>query len=133
MTDYSNWKVLRTVINYTGDDPEQQAAAQAAQDEYTQVLEWCETNPYYVAEVGEYYQTTLITDEDKAKVVRDIRNSYLERFVDPYVGNPLRWADMSQEEQQDVVDYRLYLLNIPEQPEFPDIHVMTFDEWKAGE
>ncbi|MBR3675994.1 MAG: hypothetical protein IKN71_02550 [Alphaproteobacteria bacterium] len=136
MTDYSEWKVLKSVINYSGNDEEKQAEAQAAQEEYTAVAEWCNENQQYViADDGEYFKTAKIpepTTEEKATRVRFIRNSYLERYVDPYVCNPLRWADLTPEEQQDIVNYRLYLLNVPEQPEFPDIEVKTFDEWKAG-
>lgn len=136
MTDYSEWKVLKSVINYSGNDEEKQAAAQAAQAEYAAVAEWCNENQQYViADDGEYFKTAKIpepTTEEKATRVRFIRNSYLERYVDPYVCNPLRWADSTPEEQQDIVNYRLYLLNVPEQPEFPDIEVKTFDEWKAG-
>lgn len=137
MTEYSDWKVLKSVINYTGDDTEKQAAAQAAQAEYTEVAKWCnEGGEYMIFDDGEYYKVIAIPEpstEEKAAQVRAIRNEYLETYVDPYVCNPLRWADMSEQEQQDIVDYRLYLLNIPEQPEFPNIQVMTFDEWKAGE
>ena len=85
-------------------------------------------------EYGNWYVKGYLpipTDDEKAEKVRAKRNLYLQIYVDPIVSNPLRWADMSEEEQQDIVNYRLYLLNIPEQPEFPDIEVKTFDEWKA--
>lgn len=85
-------------------------------------------------EYGNWYVKGYLpvpTTEEKAAKVRSKRNLYLEVYVDPIVSNPLRWADLSEQEQQDIVNYRLYLLNIPEQPEFPDIEVLTFDEWKA--
>lgn len=85
-------------------------------------------------ENGDWYVKGYLpvpTTEEKAAKVRSKRNLYLEVYVDPIVSNPLRWADLSEQEQQDIVNYRLYLLNIPEQPEFPDIEVLTFDEWKA--
>lgn len=136
MTDYTDWKILKSVINYIGADEEKIAQAQAAQEEYSTVADWCnESGEYMIFDDGEYYKVIAIpepTTEEKAARVRATRNEYLELYVDPYVCNPLRWADMSQEEQQDVIDYRLYLLNIPEQPEFPDIQVMTFDEWKGA-
>lgn len=83
-------------------------------------------------ESGDWYVKGFIpepTTEEKAEKVRAKRNLYLEVYVDPIVSNPLRWADLSEQEQQDIVNYRLYLLNIPEQPEFPDIEVKTFEEW----
>lgn len=85
-------------------------------------------------ENGDWYVKGYLpvpTTEEKAAKVRSKRNLYLEVYVDPIVSNPLRWEDLSEQEQQDIVNYRLYLLNIPEQPEFPDIEVLTFDEWKA--
>lgn len=85
-------------------------------------------------ENGDWYVKGYLpvpTTEEKAAKVRAKRNLYLEVYVDPIVSNPLRWVDLSEQEQQDIVNYRLYLLNIPEQPEFPDIEVLTFDEWKA--
>ena len=85
-------------------------------------------------ENGDWYVKGYLpvpTTEEKAAKVRSKRNLYLEVYVDPIVSNPLRWVDLSEQEQQDIVNYRLYLLNIPEQPEFPDIEVLTFDEWKA--
>jgi hypothetical protein len=43
MTDYSDWKILKT------DLPEKQ-------DEYTAVAEWCnESGAYHIEEQGEYY------------------------------------------------------------------------------
>lgn len=83
-------------------------------------------------ESGDWYVKGFIpepTTEEKAEKVRAKRNLYLEVYVDPIVSNPLRWADLSEQEQQDIANYRLYLLNIPEQPEFPDIEVKTFEEW----
>ena len=71
------------------------------------------------------------TTEEKAVKVRAKRDLYLEVYVDPIVSNPLRWADLSEKEQQDIVNYRLYLLNIPEQSGFPNIEVLTFEEWSA--
>lgn len=133
MTDYSDWKVLKSVINYIGEDEEKTIAAQEAQNEYSNAADWCNENQQYVITEDElYYKTELIpepTTEEKAEEVRAIRNNYLQIYVDPYVSNPLRWADMSTEDQQNIVNYRLYLLDIPEQPEFPDIEVKTFDEW----
>lgn len=62
MTDYINWKVLKSVINYTGDDEEEQAAAQAAQEEYTSAAEWCLNNGYQMDNDSEYYFTAKIPE-----------------------------------------------------------------------
>lgn len=62
--------------------------------------------------------------------VRAVRNKYLEKYVDPVVSNPLRWADMDEKEQQLYVDYRRYLLDYTEQSKWWEQNSLTFDEWK---
>ncbi len=71
--------------------------------------------------------------EWKSAQVRELRNLYLETDVDPIASNPLRWADMTAAEQQQIKDYRQYLLTIPEQPEFPKTEVMKFEAWKQAQ
>lgn len=68
-------------------------------------------------------------DEEKAEDVRNTRDMYLVLYIDPVVSNPLRWVDMTTEEQKQYVDYRCYLLDITEDPTFPDVTVKTFDEF----
>lgn len=59
MTDYSNWKVLKSVIDYKGDDEEKKAAAQAAQKQYSEVAIWCNENGQYTIEEDELYCKTV--------------------------------------------------------------------------
>jgi hypothetical protein len=54
-----------------------------------------------------------------AKKVRLQRDRILAAAVDPLVSNPLRWADLSVEQQEAWADYRRALLNIPQQSGFP--------------
>lgn len=75
-----------------------------------------------------YYQKWAVvekTDEEKteyenkmADAGRDIRNSLLLE-VDKVTSNPLRWASLSEETQQAIADYRLALLDVPQQEGFP--------------
>lgn len=58
-------------------------------------------------------------DADVANAVRAERDGKLRFEVDPIVSNPLRWADMSADEQQAWSDYRTALLNVPQQAGFP--------------
>lgn len=51
--------------------------------------------------------------------VRRDRDFILQGEVDPIVTNPLRWNNMSAEEQQQWSDYRQALLDITEQEGFP--------------
>jgi hypothetical protein len=58
-------------------------------------------------------------DEEASVIGRIIRNTKLEDEVDPQVTNPLRWADLSPEKQQEWADYRRSLLDLPEQEGWP--------------
>ena len=67
----------------------------------------------YVAPTQEELDATL------ASQVRYERDQKLTTEVDPVVSNPLRWADLSEQEQADVSAYRLALLDVPSQSGFP--------------
>ena len=51
--------------------------------------------------------------------IRAERDRRLVSEVDPVVSNPLRWTDLSEQEQADVSAYRLALLDVPSQSGFP--------------
>jgi hypothetical protein len=51
--------------------------------------------------------------------VRYIRNEKLVTEVDPIVSNPLRWESMTEEQQNAWKTYRLKLLDITQNPNFP--------------
>jgi len=51
--------------------------------------------------------------------VRTKRNKLLLTVVDRTVSNPLRWAEMTPEQQQAWAEYRTALLEIPQQSGFP--------------
>ena len=58
-------------------------------------------------------------DAQAAVAVRGQRYWLLENEVDPIVSNPLRWADMTTEQQNAWSQYRTDLLNITGQDGFP--------------
>lgn len=102
MTDYSNWKIEKSVINYTGDDEEKQQAAQAAQEEYTAVAEWCnESGQYTIEDDGTYYKVVALpeptppTDEE----IRQMRIQYRREHIDDQTAEKVRkttngtWTD----------------------------------------
>ena len=60
------------------------------------------------------------TDAQKSDDYRMYRDELLVLEVDPIVTNPLRWADLSAEKQQEWTDYRTALLNVPQQAGFPN-------------
>jgi hypothetical protein len=63
-------------------------------------------------EIAPYTPPADITGEDALIVVRGQRDHLLATKVDPVVTNPLRWADLSAEQQQAWADYRRALLDI---------------------
>ena len=96
MTDYSNWKVLKSVINYYGNDEEKQQAAKQASDEYTEVAAWCtEGQQYMIVETELYYEVQAIpaplppTDEE----IRQMRERAYEAEVDPITAHIQRLRD----------------------------------------
>ena len=84
MTDYSDWKVLKSVINYNGDDPERIAAAEAAQAEYAEVAAWCRNGcNYTIEETAMLYEVQAVTPyvpthED----IRQERIAYRREHID---------------------------------------------------
>lgn len=86
-----------------------------------------------VEKVGNsYYVGQEAVSAAKASYVRQIRDAYLEEFVDRAVANPLRWSEMPEEEKTVIKNYRNYLLNLPQKTDFPDVKVQIFDEWKTA-
>ena len=66
---------------------------------------------------------------EEARIKRDV---YLSTYVDPIVTNPLRWSELTEEGQNQYKEYRQYLLDIPQQENFPDAKILTFEEWKES-
>lgn len=60
---------------------------------------------------------TITTSDDQS--IRNKRNTLLTN-LDMTICNPLRWASFSQEKQADFARYRQELLDLPQQPGFPN-------------
>ena len=71
--------------------------------------------------IGSDYVPFSQSDHDArvATFERDTRDLKLVVEVDPIVSNPLRWGDLSEQEQADVSAYRMALLDVPQQSGFP--------------
>jgi hypothetical protein len=61
----------------------------------------------------------ILTLEELEAECRSVRGSIFSEVVDPIVSNPLRWAELTETEKQEVADYRLALLAITSQESFP--------------
>lgn len=69
--------------------------------------------------------------EQKKAEVRAVRNSYLEKYVDPKQ-LVLVWNGLTEGEQKEYMDYRQYLLDYPETEGWYEHSPMNFEEWKAS-
>lgn len=58
-------------------------------------------------------------DEQATLAVRNDRDNRLKIEIDPIVSNPLRWADLTADQQAAWTAYRTALLNVPQQAGFP--------------
>jgi hypothetical protein len=71
-------------------------------------------------EIGDYIPPSQEELDDRAaEDVRATRAAILLYEVDPIVSNPLRWSDMTTEQQNAWSQYRTDLLNITDQEGFP--------------
>ena len=79
-------------------------------------------NTELLALIGSDYVAFSQSDEDarQADFSRYQRDQRLENEVDPIVTNPLRWADLTTEKQNEWSQYRTDLLNVPQQAGFPN-------------
>jgi hypothetical protein len=68
---------------------------------------------------GQWQENATTKYHTLSERTRDQRNFLLIDEVDPVVTNPLRWDDLSESQQQAVIDYRRSLLDITDQPGFP--------------
>jgi len=64
--------------------------------------------------------TQVELDAETASSVRAERDSLLFTDVDPLVSNPLRWADLTSDQQAEWTQYRSDLLAVPQQSGFPN-------------
>lgn len=84
----------------------------------------------YVQVNGEFVLTSSAEAiEQKKADVRAVRNSYLEKYVDPKQ-LVLVWNSLTDDEQKEYTDYRQYLLDYPETEGWYEQNPMSFDEWK---
>ena len=77
---------------------------------------------------GTYYVGDESIVSAKQNQVREHRNILLQTEVDPIVTNPLRWADLSEEEKQQYTDYRRYLLDYTTTENWWENNPKTFAE-----
>jgi hypothetical protein len=85
MTDYSNWKVNKSVINYIGNDADKIKKANEARQQYSDALDWCiATSGYYIAEDNTYYKVAPIPEPllPTYDEVKEQRAEYRRKNID---------------------------------------------------
>ena len=89
MTDYTNWKILKSELD-------------EHIEEYSQVADWCNENgEYTIEDDGTYYKVVKLpeppppTDEE----IRQMREKAYEAEVDPITAHIQRLRDMEQTEE----------------------------------
>ena len=100
--------------------------------DYADLASYCNANGLIIEDKGEYLESVnppAPTEEQLAEEKREIRNQYLTSSDKKMLPD----FPITEEERALWVNYRVYLRNIPEQPEFPNIKVLTFEEWNNQE
>lgn len=102
------------------------------EDLYKIINSVCHENGYAIYDKSDCYKVEKIPEptlEEKSAWKREERNYLLVTAVDPVVTNPLRWEELDEAQKSKYRAYRLYLLDIPQQEEFPDIEIKSFEEF----
>ena len=96
-----------------------------------QVVEDAEHTPSDYICIGEYYalKDSAEAIQYQMNEVRQLRNQYLVDYVDGVVSNPLRWDDLTPQEQANYRNYRRYLLDFTEGEKWWENQPKTFEEW----
>lgn len=86
-----------------------------------------ETDKEYFLHNGEYVFEVSI--ETMQAEVRAVRNSYLEKYVDPKQ-LVLVWDSLSEDDKKLYTDYRIYLLDYTKNENWYLQNPKTLEEWK---
>ena len=112
-------------------------------DEYSKMVDFTVTNNYEILDKRpEYFEivepkkpTQEELDEQNANRIRSIRSEYMaetlnkvERY-DKQKAAGIETTD-SAETYRNYLLYLQYLRDVPQQLEFPNVEVLTFNEWK---
>lgn len=68
--------------------------------------------------------------EVKEQEVRTVREQYFAEYVDWYQSKSLLWEEMTEEEKQDIADYRKYLMDYTKEENWWEQNPLNFEEWK---
>lgn len=118
MSDYSNWKILKTDLEEN-------------QEEYGDVAAWCNNNGYHIEDDGTYYKVVINqqpTEDELKEQVRAVRNQYLQDTDFTQLSD----APFTAQEKAQYAEYREYLRDYTEELDWWKQNPKTFDEWKTA-
>lgn len=75
-------------------------------------------NLAHMGAFGDFVEEDPLTEEELAGFARAERDGLLLE-LDAFVASPLRWASLTQVQQDELSAYRIALLDVPQQEEFP--------------
>ena len=133
--NFKNFEILFKDYFFKDNNPEDEYADfidKFYEDLFKLVSDSCKENGYAIYDKGDFYKVEKIpepTIEEKSAKKREERDYLLKSVVDPVVTNPLRWEELDDTEKSKYRAYRLYLLDIPQMEEFPDIEIKSFEEF----
>lgn len=102
--------------------------------QYADLAVYCNKNGKVIEDKGDYLEAVAPsgpTVEELQAQVRAVRNSYLEKYVDPKQ-LVLVWDSLSADDKNLYADYRTYLLDYTEVEEWYLQNPMTLDEWEQS-
>ncbi len=76
-------------------------------------------------QIGEQY---IPSEDDMKNMVRNVRNIYLIKYVDPYQ-LVIRWGELSDDNKLSIKGYRQYLLDYTKEENWWQHNPKTYEEW----
>lgn len=77
-------------------------------------------------EIIQSWEEVVVPEEDRARMLRNVRDSLLAETDKTMLPD----YPVTDEEREKYKAYRQYLRDIPQNPDFPDIEILSFEEWK---
>ena len=114
-------------------------------DEYSKMVDYVVANGYEILDKRpEYFEivepkkpTQEELDAENANKIRSIRSEYMAKTlneVERYETQKAAGIETtdSEETYKEYLIYLQYLRDVPQSEDFPDVEVLTFDEWIEG-
>ncbi len=95
-------------------------------ENYAAAAEWCNQGNRYTIKNRQIVEIPAPSPEEQAMDIRSMRDALLSA-TDKYM---LADFPIAEDEREQYRQYRQYLRDIPEKAAFPNVSVLTFEEWQ---